>query len=211
MIWKASFPRRRGVCLATPLTLHNKGAQRQYPIALHINRESRQTVLEHYIILSHYIKERLLWNTLSVLPLCFDPVRDSLYVRIRPMFYSELKDVAQILLEKAPGHFNKITKLEIHIAPHKGCLWSWSSWFHGILAMHNGRDMMVGMLKFFQKLEFVQLVVPLEFQDLLYRSALRYFPWDSVWEKEKYRVQVLEFFEALKRDNPAYKIPKIEL
>jgi hypothetical protein len=176
MIWKATYPRRRGVCLATPLSLHNKGAQRQYPIGLHITRESRQTVLENYIILSHYIRERLSWNTLSVLPLCFDPIRDSLSVRIRPMFYSELKDVAQILLEEAPVLFSKITKLEIHIAPHNSCLWSWSSWFHGILAMHNGRDMMVGMLKFFQKLEHIHLVIPLEFQDLLDRSGMRYFP-----------------------------------
>jgi len=209
-IWTATLPRPRGISLATPLSLHQKGAQHPYPIALHLNRESRQLVLSHYIILCHYVNDRFLWPSFAVLPLCFDPARDSLTVHIKPLFYSELKTVARTLLEKTPKLFSKITRLKIQIFQRNGYART-TIWSHGTLDALSGRDLLVGMLRYLQNLERVEILVKQEEMQWYGAHGELFVPWASRWEIGAYRLHMREFFEALKRENPAYKIPEIEL
>ena len=209
-IWTATLPRSRGINLATPLSLHQKGALHPYPIALHLNRESRQLVLSHYIILCHYVNDRSLWPSFAVLPLCFDPARDSLIVHIKPLFYSELKTVARTLLEKTPKLFSKITRLKIQIFSQNGYSRS-SIWSHGTLDVLSGRDLLVGMLRYVQNLETIEILVKREERQWYGVEEELYVPFASRWEMKAYGAHVREFFEALKRENPAYKIPEIEM
>jgi hypothetical protein len=209
-IWTATLPRPRGINLATPLSLHQKGAQHPYPTALHLSRESRHLVLCHYIILCHYVKDRLSWPSFAVLPLCFDPARDSLTVHIKPLFYSELKTVARTLLEKTPKLFSKITRLKIQIFQRNGYART-TIWSHGTLDALSGRDLLVGMLRYLQNLERVEILVKQEEMQWYGAHGELFVPWASRWEIGAYRLHMREFFEALKRENPAYKIPEIEL
>ncbi len=208
-IWTATLPRARGINLATPLSLHRKGAQHPYPIALHTNRESRQLVLSHYIILCHYIHDRCLWPSFVVVPLCFDPVCDSLLVHIKPLFYSELKNVARTLLERTPELFSKITQLKIQIFPRNGYERT-TIWSHGTLDIMSGRDLLVGMLRYLQNLERVEIWVKQEKLPWYGVDGELSVPWGSRWEMGAYRVHVREFFKALKRENQVYRIPEIE-
>jgi hypothetical protein len=209
-IWTATLPRPRGINLATPLSLHQKGAQHPYPIALHLSRESRHLVLCHYIILCHYVKDRLSWPSFAVLPLCFDPACDSLIVHIKPLFYSDLKNVARTLLEKTPKLFSKITRLKIQIFLRDGYDRS-TIWSHGTVDVLSGRDLLVGMLRYMHNLERVEILVNQERMQWYGAHGEISAPWGPGWEMGTYRAHVKKFFEALKKANPAYKIPQIEL
>jgi 2EXR family len=186
MIWKDSLPHGRRVCLSTPLHLHDKITQQKYPTALHVNRESRQMALDHYLILSHYAESRFLWTSFAVLPLCFDPALDYLHISVTDTFYSDLEDIAQRLLEKSPGLFRKVTKLEINIMKcglHSW--WTWrSGWTHGVLALQHGREIGISMLKYFQKLRSVELRA----SNWSHGSDPEYFPWTVSQEREGYRM-----------------------
>ncbi len=84
-------------------------------------------------------------------------------------------------------------------------------WSHGTVDVLNGRDLLVGMLRYLQNLKKVEIWVKQEeLQSYGVEEELRW-PWDSRWEMGAYRVHVREFFEALKRENPMYRIPEIEL
>jgi hypothetical protein len=130
-------------------------------------------------------------------------------VHIKPLFYSELKNVARTLLERTPELFSKITQLKIQIFPRNGYERT-TIWSHGTLDIMSGRDLLVGMLRYLQNLERVEIWVKQEKLPWYGVDGELSVPWGSRWEMGAYRVHVREFFKALKRENQVYRIPEIE-
>jgi hypothetical protein len=213
MIWKETFPPEQIVFLVITKEDYpkRKDQQRPLPVALHVNKESRQVTLENYIILSHFTNERFpTFGRPAALPVCFDPARDRIVTHINALFYTtELKDIAQRLLKKTPRLAAKLSEIEVEVDFNGLQCWHWHMWSLGTLDVQNGRYFMAGMLPYFTNLQNIQLYLRSHDKATEQRKNSRYYPWESLEEREGYRAQVQEYFEELKKHNPAYNIPEI--
>jgi hypothetical protein len=213
MIWTETFPPGQVVHLVMPKEFYQKRKDQQSPspVALHVNQESRQVTLENYVILSHFTHERFpTFGCPSVLPVCFDPARDRIATHIATLFYkTELKDIAQRLLKKTPRLASKLTEIAVEVEFNGLECWHWHIWSLGTLDVQNGRYFMAGMLPYFTNLQYIDLYLRSHDKPSEQRKNSRYYPWKSLEEIEGYRAQVQEYFEELKKHNPAYNIPEI--
>jgi hypothetical protein len=213
MIWKETFPPEQIVSLVIPKEYYQKrkDQQRPLPVALHVNQESRQVTLENYVILSHFTNERFpTFGCPSALPVCFDPARDRIATTLNTLFYkTELKDIAQKLLKKTPRLATKLRDITVEVDFHGLKFWAWHIWSLGTLDVQNGRYFMAGMLPYFTNLQYIQLYLGSDHKPTEQRKNSPSYTWESLEEMEGYRAQVQEYFEELKKHNPAYNIPEI--
>lgn len=162
-IWRLSFPEGRNMCLDTSYIFegfledwYKHHLRRPFPIALHINQESRSETLRHYVILYQSDVSPSLKKTYGrrpcksdgERPLCISFTRDSAWIDPNPYFTGRLpwcNAWMKYVDENIPRGTNSIRSLEIldldieHNLQHMEDIWGHRQgsrggleWFHNL-------------------------------------------------------------------------------